>query len=85
MRTTVTLDPDVEAQLRNYMRETGVSFKKALNHAIRVGLSKPGRSRAPFRQKVLDMGLPSFSLRKAMKLAAELEDEEIVRDLTIGK
>ena len=33
MRTTVTLDPDVEAQLRAAMRERGVSFKVAINDA----------------------------------------------------
>ena len=39
MRTTVTLDPDVEAKLKATMRERGVSFKAALNDAVRVGLT----------------------------------------------
>src|SRR5215471_17992270 len=38
MRTTVTLDPDVEARLREIARERGISFKEALNSAIRAGL-----------------------------------------------
>ena len=35
MRTTVTLDPDVEQFLRERMAAKGVSFKRALNDAIR--------------------------------------------------
>lgn len=35
MRTTVTLDPDVEQVLRERMAAKGVSFKRALNDAIR--------------------------------------------------
>ena len=36
MRTTVTLDPDVEAKLRAAMRERGVPFKVALNDAVKT-------------------------------------------------
>ena len=39
MRTTVTLDPDVEAKLSTLMRERGISFKETLNSAIRAGLA----------------------------------------------
>ena len=35
MRTTVTLDPDVERLVRDVMRERGLSFKQALNEALR--------------------------------------------------
>ena len=84
MRTTVTLDADVVAQLKSYMRETGVSFKEALNFAIRTGLGKTGKKK-PFHQKTYNMGVPSIPLRKALSLSAELEDHEIVRDLTIHK
>jgi hypothetical protein len=35
MRTTVTLDPDVEQLLRERMAAKGVSFKRALNDAVR--------------------------------------------------
>ena len=40
MRTTVTLDPDVERLVRSAMRERGISFKEALNQAARKGLSR---------------------------------------------
>ena len=85
MRTTVTLDPDVLAYIKTYMREKGVSFKEAINNAIRKGLSGRQKNSKPYRQKTYDIGIPSVPLRKAMQLAAELEDAEILRDLTIKK
>lgn len=38
MRTTVTLDADTERLLRSAMRERNLSFKAALNDAVRRGL-----------------------------------------------
>jgi hypothetical protein len=40
MRTTVTLDKDVEKMLRDAMHNSNRSFKELLNAAIRAGLSK---------------------------------------------
>jgi hypothetical protein len=85
MRTTVTLDPDVEARLREYARERGVSFKEALNSAIRAGLmgSREGREyRTPSRSLGLRAGV---NLDKALALASDLEDAEIVHDLERGR
>lgn len=38
MRTTVTLDADVAQALRELMARDGVSFKQALNDAVRRGI-----------------------------------------------
>ncbi len=59
MRTTVTLDPDVEQLLREAVRKTGKSFKVVLNRAVRDGLAQPGGVPAakPFRVKARRMGL----------------------------
>ena len=38
MRTTVTLDPDVEHLLKEKPRQSRQSFKETLNNAIRQGL-----------------------------------------------
>ena len=87
MRTTVTLDPDVEALIRKLMRERGLSFKEALNGAIRSGLA-PGAGRAPrkYRLKTHRMGFrPEISLDKALHLAAAMEDEEVIRKLSLRK
>ena len=87
MRTTVTLDPDVEAMIRKAMRERGLTFKEALNTALRAGLSgSAGATSRPFQQKTFAMGFrPELGLDKALSLAAELEDEEIARKLSLRK
>ena len=87
MRTTVTLEPDVEAALRRLMRERGVSFKRALNDAVRRGIPGAGRpARRPYRQKTYSLGFrPEFRWDKALALAEAMEDEELVRRLELRK
>ena len=84
MRTTVTLDADTEALIRRRMREHGVSFKQALNDAIREGLA-PTSPKRRFRTATADLGLPAVGLDRALDLAAALEDEELVRKMRAGK
>jgi hypothetical protein len=86
MRTTVTLDPDVETKLRAVMRERGVSFKAALNDAVRSGLSGPAASARRYRMPTAPLGArPGVNLDKALMLAGEMEDAEILRKLELGK
>lgn len=87
MRTTVTLDPDVERQLRVVIRERGITFKEALNDAIRLGLSHPKpRSKTRFRQRTFSMGREQyFRWDKALAAADAIEDEEIARKLSLRK
>lgn len=83
MRTTVTLDSDVEARLRRVMSERGLSFKQALNDAIRRGTGGDVRS-GPVTT-VRSMGVPRIDLDRALQLAGELEDEELVRKMRSGR
>lgn len=84
MRTTVTLDPDTDAMVRRLMRERGLTFKQAVNVAIRSGAAPRGRA-APVVTPTFDMGLPAVPLDKALRIAADLEDEELVRKLAVRK
>ena len=78
MRTTVTLDDDTMALIQRRMRERGVSFKTALNDAIREGAG--GRPEPkPFVTRTADLGVPTVNLDRALQIAAELEDEELIR------
>jgi len=77
VRTTVTLDPDTAALIRHRMRERGISFKQALNEAIRAGVDE--NCGAPFRTATAPLGVPVVNLDRALQRAAELEDEELVR------
>ena len=87
MRTTVTLDPDVEALLRRTMRERDLSFKEVLNSAIRQGLSNRNpQPTTKTRIRTFRMGFDaSYRWDKALALAASLEDEELVRKLELRK
>lgn len=78
MRTTVTLDDDTLAVIRRRMREQGVSFKKALNDAIRDGAGGVARP-ATFVTATAHLGVPTVNLDRALQVAAELEDEELLR------
>lgn len=86
MRTTVTLDPDVAEQLKAHARRRALSFKTALNNAIRAGLAAERGERRPYRTPSRPMHLrPGVDLTHALRLAASLEDEEIVRKLELRK
>jgi hypothetical protein len=87
MRTTITLDPDVERLLRDSMQARGLSFKKALNDAIRAGLNRTSRQHPPrFVQKSYSLGSEQhFRWDKALAVAEAIEDEEIARKLSLRK
>jgi cytochrome P450 len=87
MRTTVTLDPDVERLIRDAMRERAISFKEALNEAARNGLRGKEHKRArKFIQKSFRMGAAQeFRWDKALAVADAIEDEELTRKLTLRK
>jgi len=84
VRTTVTLDPDVHALVQRLMRDRRVSFKQALNDAVRAGAQR-GRPAGGFRTTTFRMGEPARDVDKALGLAAELEDEELARRLEQGR
>jgi hypothetical protein len=56
----------------------------ALNDAIREGLTSAPASR-PFCTPTADLGRPTVNLDRAVTLAAELEDEELLRKERGGK
>ncbi len=86
MRTTVTLDEDVAAKLHQVSRERGVSFKGALNDAVRAGLAAGTPTSRAFRVHAQPLGIrPDIDVNKALSLADEIEDSEILRKLELRK
>ena len=85
MRTTVTLDPDVESMLRKEVRRSGEPFKQVLNDAIRSGLRSMKRQDEAYEPLTFDMGKPRVDLTKAGALAAELEDDELISRFRRGR
>jgi hypothetical protein len=78
MRTTVTLDPDVQRLLKDAAHRSGRPFKQVLNDAVRSSLHAPTTTLPPFKQLVFSMGRAKVDLTKATALAAELEDQDKV-------
>jgi len=86
MRTTITLDPDVQALIHTAMKERGISFKEALNSAVRAGLTQGKTKRRDFVQKSYSLGSDqNFRWDKALEAASALEDEELSRKIALRK
>jgi hypothetical protein len=79
MRTTVTLDPDVQQLLRDAMQRRRLSFKEALNQAIRSGLSRatnPSDDETSFVVRAQRMGLRAgIDAGRLNQMTDELEAE----------
>jgi hypothetical protein len=85
VRTTLTLDPDVERLVSDEVHRTRRPFKQVVNDAIRLGL-RPRFADEPeerYQVKVhtttLRAGIDHTSMNR---LADELEDEELVEKRT---
>lgn len=78
MRTTVTLDPDVQRLLKEAAHCSGRPFKQVLNDAVRTGLQGPPGAALPFKQPVFSLGRAKVDLTKSGALAADLEDRDTI-------
>jgi hypothetical protein len=67
------------------MREQGLSFKAAINQAIRAGAARSASGTRRVRLPLRRMGRPRVDLDRALQLVGELEDEETVRKLRARK
>jgi hypothetical protein len=88
MRTTVRVDDELLDRLKAQARREKVSLTRLFNRVLRAGLQAGGarrRQRPLHSERVHKMGTPRIALDKALALAAALEDEEIVRELTLRK
>jgi len=83
MRTTVTLDKDVERLLREAMHRSRTGFKQTLNTAVRAGLGqKTARTaRRPFVLKARPLGLRAgLDPAGFNQLADELEVDAVLEE-----
>ncbi|MFL5928823.1 MAG: ribbon-helix-helix protein, CopG family [Gaiellaceae bacterium] len=87
MRTTVTLDPDVAARLRELARERDDSFTEMLNSTLRRGLDGGSACSAkPYRLHSRRLGVrPNIDVEHALRVAPELEDAETIRKLELRR
>jgi hypothetical protein len=89
MRTTLTLDDDLAAALKEAAHRSGESFKQVVNDALRAGLvagTTPSRAKR-YRVKPVSLGgvRSGVDLDRALQTADALEDEEIARKIELRK
>lgn len=83
MRTTVTLEPDVAAKLKELAHRRRMPFKAVLNEILRSGLSKQtgAAQKKPFVVKPHAGGFrPGIDPNKLNQLVDELEASDFVRE-----
>ena len=88
MRTTLTLDDDVAAKLDGVAHKKKLPFKRVVNEALRAGLTQMEHPCQPkrYKLKTFKMGFsPAYNWDKALSIAAEIEDEEILRKMSLRK
>ena len=84
MRTTVTLDDRVAAELKRISVDTGRPFKDVINETIRAGLAvRQQPPPTPYRLRPSSLGSLRVAgpLEKALQLADELEDAALLGKL----
>jgi Ribbon-helix-helix protein, copG family len=79
MRTTLTLDDDVAAEIERLRRRSEQSLKDVVNEVLRLGLremrARP-KPRKPFRTKTYDMGTPLVNIDNVAEAIAYAEGED---------
>ncbi len=76
MRTTLTLDDDVAAKVRNEMSRTGTTMKQIVNVTLRRGFQAPTEEEmaSPFKLEARRIGLrPEFDLDDISGLLDQLD------------
>ena len=88
MRTTVRIDDDLLLELKEHSRQESLSLTTLVNRLLRRGLQASKQDRQPtrrFRERAVSMGRPTIDLDKALAVASGLEDEEVLRKLSLRK
>lgn len=84
MRTTLTLDDDLAALLKQRAATLGVSFKEMVNQVLRAGISREMAPRDVEAPKTVPHSFgfrPGLDLDKLNQLADELEAEAAAESL----
>jgi hypothetical protein len=80
VRTTLTIDPDVESLLEQEVQRSRQPLKQVVNEALRRGLTRSAARPRKLQLKVHDSRLrPGYDPASFNRLADELEDTETLR------
>jgi hypothetical protein len=88
MRTTVRIDDDLLHDLKQRARQEKTTLTRIVNVLLRRGISASSetkRRRSPYREKTYSMGRPLVDVTKALSLAAQLDDDETIKQLKLAR
>lgn len=87
MRTTVRIQDDLLLQLKDKAAQEKVSLTRVLNQTLRAGLraAQETKPRRRYHERTHSLGVPRVDLTKALSLASQIEDEEILRKTQLRK
>jgi len=88
MRTTVRIEDDLFIQLKDRANRESSSLTRVLNSTLRAGLRAERHKKKPrrrYHEKTHSMGVPRVDLTKALSLAGQHEDDEILRKAQLRK
>jgi len=78
MRTTLTIEPDVAAEIERLRRKRDARLKDVINEALRRGLEDmrgQSKKRKPFRMRAFNMGTPLVDIDNIAEAIAAAEGE----------
>jgi len=88
MRTTLNLDEDIIAELKEQAKSDGITITAVANLVLRRGLNRlceKNRQKKTYQEKPIEMGVPVVTMDKALNMVAALEAEEILRKIDLRK
>jgi hypothetical protein len=88
MRTTIDIDDVLLERLRDQAHREGIAFRALLHRVLLRGLEQePPKAEFRYQPPKFSMGQvrEGISLVKALQLAGDLEDEEVIRKLAQGR
>jgi hypothetical protein len=89
MRTTLTIDDKLAKMLRKIAYESGRTFKEVVNRVLQAGIEAEHAlpKNRPYKIKPVSLGgiSPGVNLDKALRVAEELENLEIISKLRLRK
>ena len=88
MRTTIRIDDELMMEIKKRSRKENLSLTKMISRLLRKGLAATKadkKANRRHREQVFSMGAPAVDLTKALALSSTLEDEEILRKMSLRK
>ena len=86
IRTTLTLEDDLAAALRELAQQSGHAFRDVVNETLRRGLRKDSPEKALYTVPTFSLGISHiFEDKLPSAIIQDMDDQEFMRKLESGK